>query len=436
MVEQSRRRDLLKTIGAGSAIALAGCLADDENNGDDGGDGDDGGGGDDNGGDGDDGGSMARTINLGILMGVTGGLEELGPPIRDAAQLVPSQFEDADTELEVQTQFEDTETDPTVGVSGAEALDDAGYPMFVGALASAVSLEVARSVSIPRGIVQNSPASTAPGYSDLEADFTFRTAVPDSFQGEVLAQIASDRLGADSAATLAQDDAYGQGLSSAFADAFESQHDGEITGSDIFPEGQTSYTAQLETLLADDPDTLLIVAFPEDGERIFSDFYSDFDRADMDILVSDGLQDSGLPDAVGFDMTNVTGTAPIGSGPGVDTFNQLYQDTYDEDPTGQAFVRQAYDAAATLVLANAAAGENDGVAVRDEVRNVTSSGGEEVLPGNIVEGAEMAAEGTEIQYRGVSGEITYDENGDQSNIAYEYFGFTENDLEIIETIQL
>ncbi|MFC6721093.1 ABC transporter substrate-binding protein [Halobacteriaceae archaeon SHR40] len=437
MVDQSRRRDLLKAIGAGGTIALAGCLADDEgDDGNGGGDGDGGGDGNETGDDGGGDGGIGRTINLGLLMGVTGGLEELGPPIRDAAQLVPGQFDDADTELEIQTQFEDTETDPTVGVSGAEALDDAGYPMFVGALASAVSLEVAESVSIPRGIVQNSPASTAPGYSDLEADFTFRTAVPDSFQGEVLAQIAAERLEAGSAATLAQDDAYGQGLSSTFADSFENQYDGEITGSEIFPEGQTSYTAQLENVLADDPDTLLIVAFPEDGERIFSDFYTNFDRPDMDILVSDGLQDSGLPDAVGFDMTNVTGTAPIGSGPGVDTFNQLYQDAYDEDPSGEPFVRQSYDAAATLVLANAAAGENDGEAVRDEVRNVTSSGGEEVLPENLVEGAEMAAEGEEIQYRGVSGEITYDENGDQSNVSYEYFGFTEDGLEEIETIQL
>lgn len=441
------RRDFLKAAGVGGAVAFAGCLADDENNGgddgsgdgsgDDGGDGgdDDGGGGDDSG---DDGGNemVGRTINLGILMGVTGGLQELGPPIRDAAQLVPQQINDADTELEVDSQFEDTETQAGVGVSGAEALDDAGYPMIAGALASNVSLQVAEDIAIPRGIPMNSPASTAPGYTELEGDFTFRTAVPDSFQGEVLAQIAGERLEANSVAVLAQDDAYGQGLSGVFVESFRNDIGGEASDPVIFAQGETSYTSQLENALEDDPDVLLVVGFPEDGVRIFTDLFNNFDTSDLDILVSDGLQDGGLPDEVGFDMSGVTGTAPIGSGPGVDFFENFYQETYDRDPSGQPFIRQSYDAAATLVLANAAAGENEGEAVRDEIRNVTESPGEEVTPENLVEGAEMAAQGEDIQYRGVSGEITYDENGDQADIAYDYFQFTEDGLESIDTIEL
>jgi len=435
MVRDQRRRDFVKTIGAAGLIGLAGCGSDG-----DGTDTEDGGNGNDNGNENGEGTPAGRTIDLGILMGVTGGLEELGPPIRDAAQLVPRQINDADTDFEVNVQFEDTGTGAQQGVSGAQALADAGVPMYAGALASAVSLQAARDVAIPEGMVTCSPASTAPEYSDLDGDFTFRTAVPDSLQGEVLARIASERLGAESAATFAQDDSYGRGLSGAFADSFESEFDGTITDEVIFTQGESSYTSQLEAALQGDPDTMLIVAFPEDGVRIFQDFYQDFDRGDMDLLVSDGLQDSSLPGDVGFDMTNVTGTAPIGSGPGLDFFEQsirdAYGDDYEEDPASKAFVRQAYDAAATLVLANAAAGENDGVTVRDNVRPVTSSGGTEVTPSNLTEGVEMAAAGDEIEYRGVSGEVTYDENGDQDNIAYQYFGFTEDGIEEIETISL
>jgi ABC-type branched-subunit amino acid transport system substrate-binding protein len=370
-------------------------------------------------------------------MGVTGGLEELGPDIRDSALIVEEQFSSADTDLELDTQFEDTESQPNPGVTGAEALDDAGYPVFVGALASNVSLQVARDVAIPRGIPMISPASTAPEYSDLEEDFTFRTAVPDSFQGQVLAQIAAERLSADSVAALGQDDAYGQGLTGTFVDSFESGQGGEASDPVIFAQGESSYTTQLENALENDPDVLLVVAFPEDGVRIFSDFYSDFDSESVDILVADGLQDSGLPSDVGYDMSDVTGTAPIGTGPGVDSFNQLFQDTYDEDPTGRPFVRQAYDAAAALVLAGAAADDStDSEAIRDRIREVTESPGEEVTPDNLVEGAELADDGEDVHYRGVSGEIEYDDNGDQGNIAYEYFTFTEDGLEAIETIEL
>ncbi|MFT4946910.1 MAG: ABC-type branched-subunit amino acid transport system substrate-binding protein [Natronomonas sp.] len=403
------RRDFLKAAGAGGAVAVAGCLGDGGEN----------------------------EISLGVLMGVSGGLEELGPDIRDSALIVEEQFSDADTDITIDTQFEDTGSEASTGVSGAEALDDAGYPAIIGALASNVSLQVAQEVAIPQQIPMVSPASTAPEYSELEGDWTFRTAVPDSFQGEVLAQIAGNRLEADSVAALGQDDAYGQGLSGAFVESFRNDIGGSASEPVIFAQGESSYTTQLENALEDDPDVLLIVGFPEDGVRIFSDFYSEFDADSVDILVADGLQDSGLPSDVGYDMSDVTGTAPIGSGPGVDAFEQLFEDTYDESPAGKPFVRQSYDAAATLLLAAAAADDSsDSTAIRDQIRNVTEEPGEEVTPDNLVEGAEMANDGDDIQYRGVSGEITYDENGDQSDVAYEYFTFTEDGLETIETIQL
>lgn len=409
MVRDIDRRDVLKGIGTAGIASMAGCIH---------------------------GGGGGGEIKMGILMGVTGGLEQLGPPIRDAAELVATQVNDADTDYEVDTQFEDTETKPTPGISGAEALINAGYPMICGALASDVSVPVAESQAIPNQIPMNSPASTAPDFTAFDADFTFRTAVPDSFQGQVMADISRNRLDAESAATLAQDDAYGRGLNGAFVENFE-EAGGTITEEVIFSTGESSYTSQLTNALSDDPDMLMIVGFPEDGVQIFQDFYSDFDRADMPVLVSDGLRDSELPDNVGFDMTNVTGTIPLGEGPGLEFFQNLYQDTYDADPSEAAFVRQAYDAAATLVLAHAAAGESDGVAVRDQIRPVTDSGGEEITPENLVEGVELAGDGNEINYRGVSGEIEYGDSGDQKAVSYEYFGYTaDGGIEQLDVIGL
>lgn len=416
MARDIDRRDVLKGIGTAGIVSVAGCTSGD----------DDGGGGGDGGG----------TIKMGILMGVTGGLEQLGPPIRDSAELVAQQINDADTDWEVDTQFEDTGTDSTQGISGAEALINAGYPMICGALASDVSVPVAESQAIPNRIPMNSPASTAPDFTAFDADYTFRTAVPDSFQGQVMADIGLNRLEASTAATLAQDDAYGRGLNGAFVENFE-DGGGEVTDEVIFATGESSYTSQLTNALSGDPDMLMIVGFPEDGVQIFQDFYSDFDRGDMPVLVSDGLRDSDLPDDVGFDMTNVTGTIPLGEGPGLEFFQTLYQDTYDADPSEAAFVRQAYDAAATLVLAHAAAGESDGEAVRDQIRPVTDPGGEEVTPETIVDGVEMAGAGDEIHYRGVSGEIEYDEVGDQKGVSYEYFAYTEDGgIEQLDVIAL
>jgi ABC-type branched-subunit amino acid transport system substrate-binding protein len=398
---------LLRGLGAAGAVGLAGC--------------------------GGDGGS-GREIQLGMVMGVTGGLQELGPPIRDAANLVVQQVEDADTPFSVDSQFEDTATSATQGISGAEALVNAGFPMICGALGSEVTIQVATNVAIPNETVMCSPASTSPDITDLDDnDFVFRTAATDALQGRVLARIAAEEIGAGSASTFYLNNAYGSGLSQGFADAFENNHDGEITAQVSYSAGEQSYTSRLGTALEDDPDTMLIVGYPDSGQNILRDFYDNHD-ADMPLLVADGLQDSDLPGNVGEDMTNVQGTAPIGEGPGLEYFNTAYADAYDADPAGQPFIRQAYDSAATLVLANAAAGENDGPAVRDQMRAVTAGDGEEVTPETLIDGIEMAANGDAINYQGVAGPVEFNEAGDLAAANYEHFRFTQDGLEVIDTV--
>ncbi|MFB6297084.1 MAG: ABC transporter substrate-binding protein [Salinirussus sp.] len=447
MSRRLRRRDVIRGIGAAGMIGLAGC-----GGGGDGGDGGDGGGDTaTEASDGDGGGDAAteteagemtttesgmsgRTLRMGLLMGVTGGLAELGPPIRNAAALVPKQVNEADTPFSVETQFEDTATDPTQGISGAEALVNAGYPMVCGALSSEVTIQTAKNVFIPSGVTQCSPASTSPAITGLnDNDLVYRTPPTDRLQGVLLARIASERLNASSASTLFLNNAYGQGLASGFADAFANQFNGTITAEVSFAEGKSSYTSNLQEALADDPDTMLIVGYPASGVQIFRDFYSNFDRPDMPILVPDGLQSQDLPGNVGRDMSNVQGTAPAGEGPGLDFFKQQYTSTYDVKGLGP-FTKQSYDAAAVLLLANAAAGENDGAAVAENMRAVANPEGETVTSENLVEGIEMAASGTEINYQGVAGPIEFDENGDQATATYEYFEYSSDGYSVVETI--
>jgi ABC-type branched-subunit amino acid transport system substrate-binding protein len=279
-----------------------------------------------------------------------------------------------------------------------------------------------------------SPASTAPDFTTLEdGDLFFRTAATDALQGQVLAQIAAERLGHDTASVMFLNNAYGNGLSSGFADAFESNFDGTVTASVSFSEGRSSYTSQLDQALADDPGVMVVVGYPASGVQIFRDYYNNY-SSDRDILVSDGLQSGDLPGNVGRDMSNVSGTAPLGAGPGVDFFNQQYQNTYDATAEGKPFTRQSYDAAAVLVLANAAAGENTGTAVAENMRTVAQGEGTEITPSNLVEGVEMAANGEPINYQGVAGPVGFDDAGDLAAARYEYFQFTESGLETVEEI--
>ena len=381
-----------------------------------------------------DGGMEGRTINLGILMGVTGGLAQLGPEIRQGAELAVSHVNDAEGPTNVDVQFEDTGTDPNQGISGAEALVNAGYPMICGALSSGVTIQVAQNVTIPNGVVQCSPASTSPEITGLQDnDFVYRTPPIDSLQGQVLAQIAAEREGASTASTIYVNNSYGQLLSEAFSSSFSEDYDGEVLAQVPYDQGESSYTSVVQQALADDPDLLLLVAYPEGGTPILRDFYSEF-GGDIPVLVTDGLQDGTLPGKVGNDLANVTGTAPLPAGPGNDFFRSEFQSTYDAEPT-VSFTGYAYDAAAVLMLANAAAGENDGAAVRDQMRNVANPGGTTVTPEQLPDAIEMAAAGEEIEYQGASSAVDFDDAGDMQTVSYEYFGFTGDGLETIEEIQ-
>ena len=395
------RRDVLKGIGVSGTVALAGCAG---------------------------GGGGARTLSQGILMPLSGGLGNLGQPIRDGAVL-PIRLLEGETEFTIDSQVEDTQTDPNAGQTAASSLVDAGYPAVTGAAGSEVTIQVAENVFIPNNVVACSPASTSPAITDLDDNnLIWRTPPSDALQGQVLAQVATDNEGAETAATMYVNNSYGQALSDSFVSAF----DGTVQNEVSFPKGASSYSSQLSQALSDDPDIVVVVGYPESGVQLFRDYYSEYD-GETPFLVTDGLQDSDLPSDVGNAMTNVQGSAPSAAGPGREFFTTEYQNEFDSEPG--VFTSQAFDATAVCLLANAAAGESSGPAIAEQMQAVANPGGEEVTPSTLADGLAMAAEGTEIQYQGASSPVDFDENGDLRAATYEVFQFNEDGYEATDTIE-
>ncbi|WP_435358242.1 ABC transporter substrate-binding protein [Haloarchaeobius sp. DFWS5] len=172
------------------------------------------------------------------------------------------------------------------------------------------------------------------------------------------------------------------------------------------------------------PDVMVVIGYPEDGIQLFRDYYSS-DPGEQKILVPDGLRDDKLPEQVGSDMTQLTGTAPAAGGPNKETFNQLFQDEYGEAPG--VFNSQCYDSVAILILANAAAGQNDGAAIKDQMRRIANPEGMEVGPQNFVEGVEAAAKGEDINYQGASSATNFNEAGDPASAAYSIWNIENQD---------
>lgn len=408
------RRQVIRSIGAAGVAGLAGCPT--PNNGGDGGAA--------------TGslGSRSTAVKLGVLAPETGPLSEQGRAIRDAALLPARQLNSAELPVGFDTRVEDTQFDPQAGISAAESLVAAGYPMITGPAFSVVTLEVARDVLIPEQVVGCSPASTSPAVTDLDDDYVFRTAPSDARHGQALAQVATDRRDARTAATLYVDDSYGRTLSESFTSAF-AERGGTTQTQVAFQKAQDSYESPLETALADEPDMLLVVGFPASGVQLFRDYYDDY-SPDRPIIVTDGLRNAALPNEVGNEMHNVVGTALTGTGSHFDSFEDLHTTEYGQHPgdvfdrsLAELFTAIAYDASAVLILANIAAGENSGSDIRKEMRSVANPPGETVGPHNLPDAVELVSQGASVQYAGASSPVTFDDNGDMSDVSYEVWEF-------------
>jgi ABC-type branched-subunit amino acid transport system substrate-binding protein len=181
------------------------------------------------------------------------------------------------------------------------------------------------------------------------------------------------------------------------------------------------------------PEGLVVIGYPESGIQLFRDFYSQT-SGEMPILVPDGLRDGALPAQVGNDMANVTGTAPAAGGPNQQAFTSLFEEEYGSAPG--VFTSQSFDSVAIGILANAAAGENSGPAIRDQMRRIANPGGMEVGPSNLVEGVEAAANGEDVNYQGASSSTNFNEDGDPASAAYaiwEFVGQSEQSTSDVTT---
>ena len=139
--------------------------------------------------------ASAQDVKMGILMGFTGPLEQMSPPMAKAAQLVATQVNAQGGILKGGklsfVQADDTCTDATAATNAADRLVNTEKVLaIVGAMCSGVTIATANTVAIPANVVMISPSATAPTVSSLnDKDLVFRTSPSDSYQGEVIARL-------------------------------------------------------------------------------------------------------------------------------------------------------------------------------------------------------------------------------------------------------
>ena len=144
---------------------------------------------------------------------------------------------------------EDGQSEDQGGVQAARKLIADGATCISGDYASTATVAVARSVTIPGGVMLISPASTADALSDLDDEGLFaRTAPPDGLQGVALADRMEKVLGNLKGKTInigARNDLYGTGFADSLAEELENR--GATVGAKvIYDPEQPTYNSEAE----------------------------------------------------------------------------------------------------------------------------------------------------------------------------------------------
>ena len=392
------------------------------------------------------GGEKSFDLVIGDLVPLTGDLADFGPPGRKAADLAVEEINKAVQEVGVQhnvsIQHADSQTEAQPGVSAARKLvTEDNATCLAGEWASAVSIPVARSVSIRERVLQISPASTSDDITGLEDNgLVNRTPPPDRFQGPALAEVIDQELNGAQGKTVnigARNDAYGTNLADTFTEAWEGKG-GQIGERVVYDPKQPSYDSEADQITSGNPDAFVIIDFPETYNKVGPALVRSGNWDAETTFVTDGLFSSELPDSAGREATEgVRGSfpgAPDG-GEAADAFDRLFKQAGGPKER-QAFDAQNFDAVMLCYLSAVAAGSSEGRAMADQVRNVSNAPGQKFTYLQLADAVRALQNGDDIDYDGASGPIDLNEDGDPTAGVYDLFEFRDGAPEIYDEVPL
>ena len=342
--------------------------------------------------------AFAEDVKLGVILGYTGPIESLTPPMADGAELAMQEVNDSGAfslGTVVAVRGDSTCIDSAAATATAERLVTADQVhAIVGGDCSGVTIAMLQNVAMPNGIVMISPSATSPALSTIEDDgLFFRTAPSDARQGEVVADILQEMDIQEAAMTYTNND-YGKGLADSIAANFE-ERGGTITINAPHEDGKGDYSAEVAALAAAGGDILIVAGYLDQGGKGIIQASLDSGAFDQ-FFLPDGMIGDSLVEAIGDDLNGSIGTVPGTDSPGAAKLGDMLESA------SQPFVKESYDAAALILLAMQAAGSTDSGDFKDHVMAVANAPGEEIFPGELAKALAILADGGEIDYVGAS----------------------------------
>ena len=348
------------------------------------------------------------TIKIGVFEPTTGengggGMQEvLG--IRYANTVAPT-VDINGTTYNIELVEVDNQSDKTAAVTAAQSLISSGVVGVLGSYGSGVSIAAGQTFA-EAGVPAIGCSCTNPQVT-LGNDFYFRTCFLDPFQGTVMASYAAEEMGYKTAAIISQNgDDYSTGIAAYFKQAFESLG-GTIVADETYQTNESDFNAILTSVKESGAECAFIPCSIATATLILPQAQANGVTAH--ILGSDTWENESIVMAAGAAAEGVTFSTFFDendeSTPLAKDFVNGFKAFLNEDPQrvtlnggtdGVAAVSAlGYDAYMTMYNALAALdgveGDLTSVNVRDALVNVN--------------------------FDGVTGNITFDENGDANKDA-------------------
>jgi branched-chain amino acid transport system substrate-binding protein len=336
--------------------------------------------------------SQGTVIKIGSVAPLTGEIAHLGKDNENGARMAVDDINAAggvklgDKTYRLELVGEDDKADPREGTLAAQKLVDDGVLAVVGHLNSSTSIPASR-IYADANVVQITPSSTNPKYTQQGFRTTYRVLANDNQQGAVLANFAANEMKVKRVAIVDDRTQYGQGLADVFERAAK-EKGVDVLDREFTTNKATDFNAILTKIRSMKPDLVMFGGM----DSVAAPLAKQMRELGMKsrLLAGDGSCDPGFisiaGDASGVLTCSMAGRA-IEKMPKGDDFAKRYQAKFS---TGvQLYSPYSYDAVYVIVEALKRAGRPDRQALV------------EAMP--------------KTNFEGVTGHIEFDEHGDLKN---------------------
>ena len=305
---------------------------------------------------------------------------------------------------------EDDGADPKQGTAAAQKLVDSKVNGVVGHLNSGTSIPASKIYS-DAGIPQISPSATNPKYTRQGYKTTFRVVADDVHLGGTLGRYAVDTLKGKSIAVIDDRTAYGQGVADEFEKAAKAAG-GSTLDRQFTTDKATDFTAILTQIKSKKPD----IVFFGGMDAVAGPMMRQMKQLGINakFMGGDGICSGELPKLAAGAMADGQVVCAEAGGvegeqkAGMDQFREKFKAKFGTDV--QVYAPYVYDAVMVMAAAMEKAGSSDPAKYLPELAKTDG-------------------------YKGVTGNIGFDEKGDIKNGALTLFTYKDGKREQIAVVR-